>query len=213
MRYIATLDVAMGETRIEMESNCYTDAYPMLRQLQFRKQDIDLTSQSLPLACAILTAAYCGDQFEFRGIRVGGDYAEALQKIIGRSVTVANVDGHNRAISTGEIDVFCERSSDPTRISDVRRLPDSVPFVRTDWSADFVDVRSRRSEQFAFGAYQTNAEIIADRTLVSIAVGVLHGRDRCRTLYVPVSPEGDARKYVSLHRALRTVGITLELLA
>jgi hypothetical protein len=208
MRYNASFAGNLGETRIELESNTYSDAYPMLRRLVFRKMPVDLKSQALALATAILTERYCGEVFEFSGVRVGSDYAEAIRTLLGERTNVVHVDGMNRAFSTGEIDVLSCRATDamPRVTAD-----GNTPLARVDWSGDFVDPETRSSSGFAFGNVQTNALYFADAFRVSVAIGLLFGRDRCRTLIVPAP--GPHARTGAIAEALRIVGITLHTMA
>jgi hypothetical protein len=210
MRFTATTDATIGETRIDFVSNCYSDAFPLLRYISFRKQDLDLKSQSLPLACAILAAPYCGDIFEFTGLKIGTEYAEAIREILGGRTAVMNIDGLHRTISAGEVDVVSECASDISCYSETLRLSGSVPVTRVDWSGDFVDRKSQRSTGFAFGTYQTNAEYFVDRTAVSVAIALLHARDKGRNIYVPVRSPEEGRAMRPLQRALRIVGLLLQ---
>ena len=145
MKYQIAVDNALGETRITMSSNNYTDALPLVGTLILRKQDIDTKSQGLPLALALLTASYCGDTFEIEGMRIGNDYAEAIRRVIGRDVQVMGVDGMQRKISTGEVDIQVEKASAVTRSNPAERPDDNVPLARLDWSGDPVDTASRNS--------------------------------------------------------------------
>jgi hypothetical protein len=60
-----------------------------------------------------------------------------------------------------------------------------------------------------FGTIQTNAGFFADATRVSIALGLLVGRDRCRNLYVTAETDDGLD---DLARALQVIGVTLVLL-
>lgn len=211
MRFVPGVDGELGETRIEVVSNCYTDALPLLRHLRLRGTEIDLKTQSLPLACAVLMRRYCGDQFEYQGLKIGGDSAEAIGTVLARPVGIANVDGINRTISTGEIDILCRPAADFEAESALARPGGTTPVAAIDWSGDFVDRRTRRSTGFAFGRYHTNAAFFADEVLVSIAIGLIHGRDRVRTLHVPLPPGGTATDYEPIVAGLRIAGITLVL--
>ena len=206
MLYKATQVEALGETRIDLASNCYSDAWPLLRRLTFRKARIDLTSQSLPLACAVLTKDYCGDLFEFPGIKIGSDYADAIGLLLGPGVNVAGVDGFSRGLSSGEFDVITSRAGTPIGAAVGR---DSTPLIQVDWSGDFVDASTRSSRGFVFGTIQTNAGLFADTFSVSVALGLLAGRDRCRTLYV-AEPALSRDQYEMIREALRIVGVTLD---
>lgn len=208
MRYAVTLDSELGETRVELASSSYADAMPLLRQLNFRRQDIDLESQSVALALAVLTSRYCGDHFELTGARIGSDYAEAIRIVLGSSTNVVGVDGLHRAISVGETDLVVERAAADGGSFLPDRPADPTPIVRFDWSGDFVDGARRTSDNYALGAVHTNAELFADRGTVSVALGLLLGRDRVRTLYVSPAPE----RYKELRDALSVVSIGLEAL-
>lgn len=210
MRYTPSFAESLGETRIELASNSYSDSYPLLSRITFRKLAVDLKSQALALAAAILTDRQCGDVFEFSGVRVGSDYAEAIRTVLGDATNIINVDGMNRAFSTGEIDVAAFNASKPLSVA----AQGNTPLTRIDWSGDFVDVETRSSNGFSLGAVQTNALYLADAFRVSVAVGLLVGRDRCRRLYVAV-PENESafRRHRSVVEALRIVGVTLELVA
>ena len=61
---------------------------------------------------------------------------------------------------------------------------DNTPLARVEWSGDFVEPVSRTSIGFVFGSTQTNAGFFAKPFRVSIAVGLLFARDRCRNLCV-----------------------------
>jgi hypothetical protein len=210
MRYQAVVDEALGETRIELSSNCYTDAYPLVRSIVFRKQDIDTKAQSLPLACAILTAGYCGDHFEFVGMRIGNDYADAIRTLLGPSTNIAGVDGHLRALAVGEVDIFAERAT-LERHAPAQRPGDTVAYSETTWSGDFVSKDTRSSSGHVTGSYFTNAELFADEDSVSIAVALLHGRDRCRTVYVPNRSGRSADRFEPVQDALFAVSVGLEI--
>lgn len=210
MRLNATYDDALGETQIELADTCYTDASPLVRRIVIRRADVDLKTQGLPLAAAILVAPFCGDQFEFAGTRIAGDYAEAIAMVIGRPVSVLGIDGFNRTISPGEIDIACYRAGTGADTAFAPRPPDALPLTSTDWSGDFVDPRTRRSAGSALGEYYTNAALLADETLVSVAIGLIHGRDRCRTLIVPAPEKAGAERAARVARALRIVGVSVE---
>lgn len=212
MRYAVSSESNPGETLIDLASNSYTDSFPLLRRLIFRKLEIDINRQMVPLACAVLTADHCGEQFEFSGITVGGEFAEAIRCMIGNAVNVVNADPLNRTLSTGEVDIACRRARLESGGPPLPRMPDAVPVERIDWSGDFVDRSSRNSAGFCFGACHTNAHIIADEAQVSIAVALLHARDRCRNLYVPVPSGANRAMLVRIRDALRIVSVNLELL-
>lgn len=205
MLYKASYFEPLGETRIELVANSHSDSWPMLRRLIFRKTPIDLGTQSLPLAAAILTRAYCGDVFEFAGIKIGSDYADAIRVLLPAQANVVNVDGFNRSFSTGEVDVAVNRAG---KAATSESHAGNIPLARVDWSGDFVDVTTRNSAGFAFGTVQTNAALFADPFSVSVAVGLLHGRDRCGKLFVS-PPATDRRHYDAVSQALRIVGVTL----
>jgi hypothetical protein len=212
MRYEAQFDPALGETRVTLTSNCYTDALPMLQTIIFRQDEFDLKSQALPLACAILTAAYCGDQFEFVGTKIGNDYAEAIRMVLGDHVHIAGVDGHHRTISTGEVDMLVEKARANGRAPAPQRPQDTTPMARIDWSADFVAQDSRSSALHAFGQVHTNAEFFADPTTVSIALALLAGRDKLRNIYVE-HPGSESRiDLYKLSSSLNAVSVGVELL-
>lgn len=212
MKFQASYDADLGETRIDITTNCYTDALPMLSTIIFRQQEIDLKSQALPLACAILTAKYCGDSFEFVGTKIGNDYAEAIRMILGEHVNITSVDGHHRTISTGEFDIVCEKARADGRAPIAVRPKDTTALARIDWSADFVTPQARSSSQHAFGAYHTNAEFFADKTTVSIALALLHGRDRLRNLYVERAGDTPVANLNKISSSLNAVSVGLELL-
>lgn len=212
MKFEASYDPVLGETRVELASNCYTDALPMLPVIIFRQQDIDLKSQSLPLAVAILTARYCGEVFEFAGTKIGVDYADAIRMVLREGANINNVDGHFRTISTGEVDVVCEKARGDRGTPVVPRLPDTIPLTRLDWSGDFVFPETRSSALHAFGQVHTNAEFFADQTRVSIALGLLYGRDRVRNLYVEGPAEDGVGELGGIGAALATVAVDLCLL-
>lgn len=209
MQFVGSFDATLGETHIEIASNCDTDSLPLLRRLQFRGPGVDLAARSLPLALAILTRDYCGDQFELQGHKISSDYAQAIMRVLGRPVGIANVDGATRTISTGEIDVHARRVSDP--VPEFTLRPDAIPFEAIDWAGDFVDPATRRSSGFAFGRYHTNAAYFAEQTLVSIAIGLIHGRDNLRRMTVPLPPGKNRSDYEPIIAGLRITGVTLEL--
>ena len=208
MRYSASFAETLGETRIEFTSNNYSDAFPLLRRLMFRKLPIDLHSQALPLACALLTEQYCGELFEFANVKIGNDYAEAIRTIIGREANVLNVDGLNRNLTSGELDV----ETDEARRSGPMLAPfDNTPLARIEWSGDFVDPVSRSSNGFVFGSAQTNAGFFANPFRVSIAVGLLFARDRCRNLCVRENGT-PLREQNRIREALKIIGVSLKLI-
>ena len=205
MLYKASYFEPLGETRIELVANSHSDSWPMLRRLIFRKMPIDLAAQSVPLATAILTHAYCGDVFEFAGLKIGSDYADAIRALLPAQANVINVDGFNRSFSTVEVDIAVNRAG---KAATSEPHAGSVPLARVDWSGDFVDVTTRNSAGFAFGAMQTNAALFADPFSVSVAVGLLYGRDRCGKLFVS-PPATDRKHFEAVSEALRIVGVTL----
>lgn len=205
MHYKASYSDSLGETNIELTSNTYADAWPMLRRIIFRKLPIDLNAQCVPLATAVLTRSYCGDVFEFAGIKIGSDYAEAIRTLLSPQANIVSVDGFNRTFSTAELDVMVSRAG----ITAPPPLHNGgAPLARIDWSGDFVDTSTRSSAGYAFGSVQTNAALFADPFSVSVAVGLLFGRDRCGHLLV-AQPATDRRQYECVREALRIVGITL----
>lgn len=206
MHYKASYDATLGETQVDLTSNNYSDAWPMLRRLVFRKMPIDLAAQCLPLAVAILTRSYCGDVFDFAGIKIGSDYADAIRTLLGPQANIVNVDGFNRTFSTAEVDIMVDRAG---KAANPPQHSGTAPLARIDWSGDFVDANTRSSAGFAFGAVQTNAAFFADPFSVSVAVGLLFGRDRCGKLLV-AQPAADRRQYEAVRELLRIVGITLE---
>ncbi len=207
MRYSGSFAGTLGETRIELSANNYSDAFPLLRRLIFRKMPIDLRSQGLALACAVLTDKYCGDIFEFADIKIGNDYAEAIRTIVGRQLNILNVDGLNRSLSSGELDVWAGEAGRSNREA---QPFDNIPMACVEWSGDFVNSASHSSKGFVFGATQTNAAFFAHPLRVSIAVGLLFGRDRCRNLYVPAD-NTPAKEQDKIREALKIVGVSLEL--
>jgi len=212
MKAEARYDEVLGETRVDVASNCYTDTLPLLPAILFRQGEFDLKSQSLPLAVAILTAPYCGEVFEFAGMKIGADYADAIRLLLRPGANINTVDGHHRTISTGELDLVCDKARIDRSAPIVPRLADAVPVIRLDWSGDFVFPETRSSALHAFGQVHTNAEIFADETRVSIALGLLYGRDRIRNLYVqPRAPEG-LDGFDRIGTALARVGVELCLL-
>ncbi len=205
MRYATNYSSALGEVRIDLVSNCYTDSFPLLRRLLFRKLPIDLKSSSTALAVAILTGDYCGELFDFGSVKLASDYAEAVRQLLGDGVNVMNVDGMARTLSGGEIDVVVQRAGEP-----FHELPTSgrVPVARVDWSGDFVALETRSSAGFTFGKVQTNAAFFADPFRVSVDVGLLFAPDRCRRLLVQAPANAADAKAV--RAALSIVGISLE---
>lgn len=200
MRYTASHVGSLGEVRIDVASNCYSDALPLLQQIWFRKLPVDFQSPTLALAAAILTADYCGSVFDFAGVKLGEDYAEAIRTVLGGSVIVQNVDGLNRALTTGELDIVVGRAGQP--------LPavtpsDATPVVRLDWSGDFVDRGTATSAGFFFGAVQTNAHHFSNDARVSIATALLFGKEKCRDIYV-AEP---ARNWTQVSSALHGIGV------
>jgi hypothetical protein len=123
-------------------------------------------------------------------------------------VAVANVDGMNRTITPGEVDVYAAAASDPPPDQASLRPGPATPLLRTDWSGDFVDTVSRRSDGFAFGAWHTNAAYFAEPVIVSVAIGLLLGRDRIRTLFVP-EPADPVPGLSAVVSGLRIVGVDL----
>jgi hypothetical protein len=77
-----------------------------------------------------------------------------------------------------------------------------------NWSGDFVETAKRTSAGFQYGSVQTNAQFFADAFSVSVAVGILAGRDRCGTLHVPGATDCP-KDHRALAEALRIVGIQL----
>jgi hypothetical protein len=206
MLYKAEFLETVGETRIQWTSNTYSDAWPMLRHVSFRKLPIDLNTQSVALATALLTRTYCGDIFEFAGLKIGSDYSEAIRCVLGQPVNILGVDGHSRNLAISEISVLTGKAGEtPAKYVHAGQ----APLARVDWSGDFVDQTSRSSAGFAFGAVQTNAAFFAAPFLVSVAIGLLFGRDRCASLTVS-TPAENRRQYNLVRDALGIVGIGLE---
>jgi hypothetical protein len=129
--------------------------------------------------------------------------------VLGEGTNIVNVDGMNRTFASGELDVVAHRASEPVPAASPEG---TTPLTRIDWSGDFVDAETRTSAGFAFGAVQTNALYFADAFRVSVAVGLLFARDRCRTLYAP-APERQTARHTALVEALRIVGVTLQVIA
>ncbi len=204
MRYTATYHAPLGETRIDLVSNTHTDGVPLLNRLFFRRTTIDLNAQSLPLAVAILTSDLCSEVFEFGNIKIANDYAAAIRHVLGPDVAISNVDGLNRNLSTGELDVIAGRAGEIGTIRPAGDLASS----RVDWNGDFVSVDARSSASFSFGSVQTNALYFAGATRVSIAIGLMAGRDKIRTLYVPGRLDQELEV---IGTALFMVGIELQL--
>ena len=205
MKYVATYAEDIGEARIELQSNSYSDAFPMLRRILLRKIAVDFTSPTTAVATAILTARYCGEVFDFPGVRIGGDYADALRIILGERTNVLGVDGMMRTLTTGELDITVGEAPGGPRLEPA----DSTPLLNVDWSGDFVDPRTRSSKGFVFGGIQTNALFFADTTRVSIAMALLAGRERCRNIHVIASSDAGLETIV---RALQVIGVTLVLI-
>jgi hypothetical protein len=207
MRYAPSFVSSLGEARIEFNSNCYTDAYPLLATLWIRKLPVDLHAPTFALAGAILSSRYCGSVFEFGGVRLGEDYAEAIRIVLGRDVNVLNVDGLNRSLATAEQDVIASRAG---RAIPATKSVDGTPIARVEWSGDFVDAATATSAGFFFGGVQTNALYFADEARVSVAMALLFGRDRCRD--ITIAADARTRKaLVPVGDALRVVGISLSI--
>jgi hypothetical protein len=205
MRYSASFLSTVGETRIEFSSNCYTDAYPLLSTLTVRKLPVDLHAPTLALAIAIVSADLCGNIFDFAGVRLGDDFAEAIRIVLGREVSVLNVDGLGRSLATAEQDVVVGRAGrSPPSISPVG----GMPIARVEWSGDFVDVETASSTGFFFGGIQTNALYFANEARVSVAMALLFGRERCRDIAI-AADAGTRKSLTSVAEALRVVGISL----
>jgi len=205
MRYAASFLGSVGETRIEFTSNCYTDAYPMLSTLTVRKLPVDLHAPTLALAMAIVSADLCGSVFDFAGVRLGDDFAEAIRIVLGRDVTVLNVDGLGRSLATAEQDLVVGRAGRafPT-ITPAR----GMPVARVEWSGDFVDTQAASSTGFFFGGIQTNALYFTNEARVSVAMALLFGRERCRD--IAIAADAATRKsLIPVAEALRVVGISL----
>ena len=205
MKFTASYAEGLGQTTIELQSNSYADSSPMLRKILLRKISVDLTSPTTAVAAAILTAGYCGEVFEFPGAKIGSDYADALRIILGERTNILGVDGMMRTLTTGELDV----AIGPAPFGPRPQPSDSVPLVNTDWSGDFVHNETRSSKGFVFGAIHTYARFFTDEVRVSIALGLLVGRDRCRNLYVTASPNPELGE---ISHALQVIGVNLMLL-
>jgi len=190
MKFTIETNEPLGETRVVMTSNCYTDAFPLVNSIILRKQDIDTKQQILPVAVALLVANYCGEVFEFEGIRIGNDHADAIRRIIGRDVSVLNVDGMQRTVSTGEIDIQCEKATGRMPVREALRPDDTTPFLKLDWSGDPVSIYSRNSWNSAQGMIHTNAALFADDVTVSVAMALIYGRGAVRTIHVAEGETG-----------------------
>ncbi len=207
MRYAPSFLSSVGETRIQLSSNCYTDAYPLLSTLTVRKLPVDLRAPTLALATAILSADLCGSIFDFSGVRLGDDFAEAIRIVLGREVSVLNVDGLGRGLATAEQDVVAGRAGRPLPVAPAS---DGTPIARIEWSGDFVDRDTASSAGFFFGGIQTNALYFADEARVSVAMALLFGRERCRD--IAIAADAQTRKSLApVADALRVVGITLNM--
>ncbi len=213
MRCAASVNAELGETAVALASNSYTDSMPLLQRIIFRKQPLCTTTQGFPLACALLVAGYCGEHFEFADTKIGSDTAEAIRLLLGAATNISTVDSHHRTLSTRQFDIFCSRAEGG--LADDFRLaaPGDVPLSKIDWSGDFVNPRLQSSHGSHIGMYFTNAGLFADSTTVSVALALIHGLDRARTIYVPAAAGGASDWHRKIAEALRIVSITLEYVA
>ncbi len=205
MKYLANYVESIGETRIELQSNCYSDTAPFLRRIQLRKVAVDLTGPTTAVAAAILTAGNCGEVFDFPGAKIGSDHADALRMILGEQTNILGVDGMIRALSSGELDIAVGKAPNAPRPEPA----DVIPLRTVDWNGDFVTRETRSSKGFVFGAVQTNAAFFASDARVSIALGLIAARDRCRNLYIEAKPNDEVD---TIARALQIIGVSLILL-
>ena len=111
MKCVVSVNAALGETAVSLESNCHTDTLPLIKQVLFRRQPVNTGSQSFALAMAILVADYCGDYFEVGNIAIGSDYADAIRHVLGAKVNLSPTNPMHRSLATHELDVACARAN------------------------------------------------------------------------------------------------------
>jgi hypothetical protein len=210
MRCSASVNADLGETAVLLASNCYTDSMPLLQRIVFRKQPICTTSQSFPLAAALLIAGYCGEHFEFTDTKIGNDYAEAIRLVLGANTNISTVNAHHRTLSTRELDIFSSKSEFGLADGFRQNALSDAPLSKVNWSGDFVDPRLQSSRGHHVGMYFTNANYFADNTTVSVALALIHGLDRLRIIYVPAPARTASDWHVKIAEALQIVSISLE---
>ncbi len=210
MRCWASVNADFGETAVVLASNCYTDLMPLLQRIIFRKQPICTTTQSFPLASALLIAGYCGEHFEFADTKIGNDYAEAIRLVLGTNTNISTVNAYHRSLSTRELDIFSSKPEVGLANDSRQNVLSDVPLSKVNWSGDFVNTRLQSSRGHHVGMYFTNAEYFADSTTVSIALALIHGLDRTRIIYVPAPARTASDWHRKIADALQIVSISLE---
>jgi hypothetical protein len=210
MRCSASVNADLGETAVLLASNCYTDSMPLLQRIIFRKQPICTTSQSFPLAAALLIASHCGEHFEFADMKIGSDYAEAIRLVLGENTNISTVNSHHRSLSTREHDIFSSKSEFGLAGGFRPDARSDAPMSKVNWSGDFVDSRLQSSRGHHVGMYFTNANYFTDSTTVSVALALIHGMDRLRIIYVPAPTRAASDWHLKIAEALQIVSISLE---
>jgi hypothetical protein len=208
MRIKARYDQVQETILVTATGNCHTDAVPLVSELTIANARFDLKCSAFHLGCAILLRDYCGEVIEFEGAVVGPDFGEAIRMALRAPATVNAVDGLERSLTLGQVDVACF----PARHRDIDWPIDAeVPLVVANWSGDFVPPGGRRATEQVIGRYFTNAGLIADETTVSIALGLMAGGNRLRRLLVPVPRGTSTKAYDALVGSLAVAGIELVL--
>lgn len=207
MRYAARHDPLTETVSITLEANCFLDSAPLVPVLEFHNAAFDTAGPEMALACAILTRAFCGDVFELEDVAITPDLAEAIRTILPQTPNVGPVNGMNRALWAGSIEVFAAPAG---TAGGPHGGASGLPVMQVDWSGDFVDPGTLSGAGHRYGRYLTNAGLVADPVEVSIAVALLHAGAQCRRIAVPLG-ERDPACYLPIARALAIMSITLEL--
>lgn len=196
-------------TTVWVSTNCYTDSLPLVSEIVFSGVEFDIKTNAFHLGTAVLLSEHAGEVVEYLDRKVGGDFAEAIRSVLRSHGNVAPLDTHDRALAAGEIDVACF----PARYRNVSWpvTNDLTPLQLVDWSGDFVTPGTHSTQSQAVGRIFTNAGLVADETLVSICIGLMHAGNRVGRLLVPLAEGVPASRYAHVVRALAIAGVTLKL--
>jgi hypothetical protein len=206
MQFAASIDSVRSLTQISLRESCHTDTFPLTMNLFVANAEFDVRAGAFALGLAVLTRSYCGETASFPG-PIGLEYARAIQVAVPQLLEVGTVNGFDRSLTTGDLDVVCFQA----RRERPKWTPtDGAAPMSIDWTGDVVDRAQRSSTGFHLGRYFTNFELVSDETTASIAIGLMHAGALCRNLVVP-SPRDMPRDVERLREALSIVGITLHL--
>jgi hypothetical protein len=196
---------------VSSSENCDTDSWPLVSQVVFRRCPGTFDAEMGAIAAAMLFSSYCGAVAEFDEVRVGTDAAKAIRRIVPEIDEVLPVDGRQREISQGTRSIAVIEAA--VAFDGSRRFGAVGRSARViTWSGDTVPPGKRDSSTYVCGEVSTNAELVAKRTGISVALGLMIGGRTVRDIYVVPPDPSEQDVFDRIAGGLELVGVKVRTL-